>query len=153
VRFVRSLALTRLLAPVPAAAPLATQDAEPIARAAIETYAATVGLARALGDQYGFATLFYWQPAIYSKAKRTAYEEQAANRPEIPRALYTAAYALAPSILAGTPVRDLSGVFGDDPAPAYIDFCHLGEPGNEVVAAAMAGDVAAALERRAGSAD
>jgi hypothetical protein len=144
--FVRQLALYQWMTPPPDGAPAGwTPDMRPLAEGAVRVYLGTIDLAQRLAESRGFTALFYWQPIVFTKAKPTAYEKRVAEEPSVPRAFYEHSYAVAREALIGSPVRDLSGVFGENPQPVYIDFCHLGERGNAIIADAIAGDVAAAL--------
>lgn len=145
--FVRNLALFQMLTPPPpeSAAPSWNGELEKLSDDATRVYLGTVGAAERLAREYGFAALFYWQPTLFTKARPTAYEQRMAAQPAVPRQFYERSYERARALLKGSPVRDLSAVFGDDPQPVYIDFCHLGETGNAKIAAAMAGDLSAAL--------
>lgn len=144
-------ALFRLVQPAPAEAPPPPWDdaTRRLADGALEVYLGGVEVARALARAHGFTALFYWQPIVHTKERLSPWERDAAAAPAVPAEFYRRSYERARPALAAAGVRDLSGVFGDDPQPVFIDFCHLGEKGNEVLAAAMVDDVAAALETRA----
>jgi lysophospholipase L1-like esterase len=147
IEFVEQLALFRLFAPPPrdeTAVPW-SPELQSVSHAAVDIYLATVAEARAQAESRGIRSLFYWQPIVFTKKSPTPYEQRAASNPSVPRTYYQRSYAIAGEALVGSPVRNLSDVFGDDAEPVYIDFCHLGEKGNEIIAGAMAPEVAAAL--------
>jgi hypothetical protein len=145
--FIRQLALFQWMTPKPADTPAPwTPEMLPLAEGAVRVYLGTIDLVQRLAESRGFTALFYWQPIVFTKARPTAYEKRMAEEASVPRAFYERSYTVAREALVGSPVRDLSGVFGDDPQPVYIDFCHLGERGNAIIAEAIAGDVATALD-------
>ena len=139
------------------ASSLRTSDAEAGAQAgtqalASETlalYARNLQIVEALSERFGFATLYYWQPSVFSKAPRTAYEDSlVALRPERERELFRHAAALAArsgELAAIEGFADLSNVFSDTPDPLFFDFIHLSEAGNALIASAMTSDLSAAL--------
>lgn len=65
-------ALVRRLRPSP---PLADATPDLVAET-VDVYRANVAHVHRLGDAYGFARLFYWQPAIFDKPVLTSYEER-----------------------------------------------------------------------------
>jgi hypothetical protein len=44
--------------------------------------------------------------------------------------------------------HDLSGIFAEVREPVFVDWCHLGETGNEIVAKRIAQDVIPLLSRK-----
>lgn len=113
----------------------------------VSVYRENVTLVRALADRYRFSTLFYWQPTLFDKPRRTAWEE---TRLELVREMEshfseTKTRATAP---AGPSPIDLTDIFRSEAAPIFLDWCHTGERGNEIVATRMLEDVAKALGQR-----
>ena len=49
------------------------------------------------------------------------------------------------------PFQDISAIFADVKAPVYVDWCHLGESGNDMVSKRMAIDVLALFPQSAGT--
>jgi hypothetical protein len=107
----------------------------------LDAYEEFVRQARAIGQEYGFAVHFFWQPNIYSLSKApTPYEQQilAASDPAL-RASQQAVYTAARErFAAGGSVVFLANLFDQVPEPVYIDFCHTRPRGNRLVADAMA---------------
>ena len=123
-------------------------DTEALAQETVSTYASNIQLAKALGGAYGFGVRFYWQPSVYSKASLTDYEQKLEARWPERRALFLAverAVAQSAELRMEPLFRNLSRAFDNRPEPLYVDAFHLGEPGNELIAQAIAGDVAADL--------
>jgi lysophospholipase L1-like esterase len=111
----------------------------------IATYRGNMELVKALGEQYHFKYLFYWQPTIFQKVHLTEYERlQRLAIKDIGQFVHRTHEVLQQSGLADQGeyfLRDLSQVFADVRDPVYLDWCHLGESGNEIIAQRMANDV------------
>ena len=129
-----------------------------LATSVVDTYRSNIDLVRALGEQYRFQHLFYWQPTVFEKTRLTGYEsaEQAKLAPaenfarEVRDALSRSGLATMPEYS----FADLGPIFADVRDPVFVDWCHLGESGNETIARRMAADVVAVMargERTAGS--
>jgi lysophospholipase L1-like esterase len=156
VRRLRRLTGLPLAGPLPAAeADLARIDLSELAHAAVAVYAANLRLIRLLAAAYGFRPLFFWQPVITTKRRKTAdearWEADYTGDPASRRALYTAIVAARRArrdLAAAADAVDLSGLFDDRADPVYIDLYHLSEAGNAAVAEAMLPHVARALAFR-----
>jgi lysophospholipase L1-like esterase len=114
----------------------------------VDEFCSAARIAQALGREYGFQPLFYWQPVIFSKPRLTSYEMAARERYGYARSFFQRVYATVaagPPTCAGLRVRDLGGTFAADAAPRYIDAFHLSEDGNAIVAATIGADVIDAL--------
>lgn len=104
---------------------------EETAEAVVDIYRENVEFVRSLARQYGFQVWFFWQPMVTTKADRSEEEKK-----------YTFAYKRIPEvndvsremISAEQLAVDLSDVFDDHPETLYIDWVHLGEEGNRIVA-------------------
>ncbi len=121
----------------------------------IEQVAATVarrhreGAAHAarLGKDYGFAVASFWQPTVFTKRAKTAAETDHATAfgPNL-GAIYTGARAAI-----GNQIEDLGDTFSDATQDVYIDWCHVGEDGNEVLARRILESVAPLVRQRLAS--
>ncbi len=120
-----------------AKAPAAKIDDVPLmASRVVDAYAANVRAVQGMARQFGFRSLFFWQPTVFTKARRSPDEATAAGT----RADFAPMYAatrdqLEARSLAG--VLDLSEVFGDAEQAVFFDFCHVNESGNGTIAQAM----------------
>lgn len=107
--------------------------------------------ASALGSEYGFDCLFYWQPTIWCGEKpRTAWEDsiwtggseafQAGGDPDWKELLCRTEALVASEAGSIHGYQDLSGVFDSTSAEMYSDYsgCHLNPQGNELVAEIIA---------------
>jgi lysophospholipase L1-like esterase len=110
---------------------------EPLAEELVEAYLNNVRSVRALGDQFGFESWFFWQPSVFTRETPSPFEQRVIDSSLIVhRDLQLAANghleALAPEVI------DFSGLLDTRPEPLYLDFCHLSEAGNRLVAGEMA---------------
>jgi hypothetical protein len=152
----RTLRRLRQLTGLPLRGPLSmppidlTQiDLAGLAGDVIAVYRANLRLVRALAVAYGFTPLFFWQPAIATKATKTADEERWAREhtsdPESRARLHTAIIAERRRCHQSADAIDLSALFDRWADPVYIDLYHLSEAGNAAAAEAMLPAVAAAV--------
>jgi lysophospholipase L1-like esterase len=105
-----------------------------------------------LGEDFGFRTLFYWQPSVYSKPSLTPYERGFIweHDREMFDAIGDVLEAQREELLA-LDFHNLRGIFADAKEPLFIDSCHLSEIGNAIIARRMAEDVLRLVaERREG---
>jgi len=134
-------------------------DLSRLAREVIAAYAANLRMVRLLAGGYGFQPLFFWQPVIVTKKRKTSDEQRwardyttdPARRQFLCEAIIAERCHCAEFISAPDAI-DLSSLFDDWVEPVYIDLYHLSEAGNAAVAEAMLPTVAAAasaLRRRA----
>jgi hypothetical protein len=117
----------------------------------VHTYCSNMDLAKTLGDRYGFSSLIYWQPTIFHKGSRTPYEQAEMDRAKATEPFYRTTYELIERHRCGehrASFHDLSGIFAEVREPVFVDWCHLGETGNEIVAKRIAQDVIPLLSRK-----
>ena len=122
-------------------------DRASLAKATVETYLNNLKMVQALSRAYGFKCLFYWQPVIYLKQHLTEYERKSIeDGPHYPgmKEFYLDTYATlrqrTGSLPEGLALHDISALFSAVQEPLYIDFNHLGEKGNSLIAHRMAED-------------
>jgi len=119
---------------------------ETLVQDVVASYTGNIEVVKALGEHYHFKYLFYWQPTVFQKAHLTDYErvQAAAKMQTIEQFVRRTYEVIRQSTLAErreTSFHDLSLVFADLREPVYVDWSHLGESGNEIIARRMAGDV------------
>jgi lysophospholipase L1-like esterase len=110
---------------------------EALARETVEYYEKNVDIVEGLGRAFGFEAAFFWQPAIFTKTPLTPYEEDRERDHRYAAEMYRSATAHVRGHqgLMGRPhFFDLSGVFENDPAQRYVDFCHTNESANRKIA-------------------
>src|SRR5262245_5173205 len=116
-------------------------DKRALAQATAGIYLNNIMLVRALSESYGFTALFYWQPMIHLKQHLTGYErdamEREANYPGM-KAFYLETYAAlrarAAHLDRDMAFHDISAIFSDVREPIYVDFNHMGDKGNGLIA-------------------
>src|SRR5262249_44200595 len=108
-----------------------------------------------LSRSYGFTSLFYWQPVIYTKQGLTEYERQSleldVHYPGM-KEFYLDTYAALRKSSAGldksVAFHDISSIFSDIREPIFVDFNHMGGKGNRQIAKRMAQDFVQLLSER-----
>ena len=146
---VASSELIRLLRREARVSPLEEGLARHLANEVARVYAQNVALVQALARARGFRALFYLQPVVFTKPTLTEFEQRDATERDYARRFYLDCYEQCRERLAGVAdFHDLSGIFAAETAPRFLDFCHLGEPGNEALADRIAPDVARCLASR-----
>jgi lysophospholipase L1-like esterase len=138
--------------PVPLEYEKAVADKEALAHAVAETYLNNIKLVETLSRSYGFTSLFYWQPVIYTKQHLTEYERQSleldVHYPGM-KEFYLDTYAALRKSSAGLDKRvafhDISSIFSDVHEPIFVDFNHMGGKGNSFIARRMAEDFVSCL--------
>ncbi len=122
-------------------------DKQALSRAVVDTYFNNIKLVQALSESYGFKCLFYWQPVIYLKQHLTEYErkslEMDVNYPGM-KEFYLDTYAFlnqrSGDLKSDIPFHDISSIFSEIYEPIYVDFNHMGEKGNSLIAQRMVED-------------
>ena len=122
-------------------------DKKALARAVAETYLNNTKLVQALSKSYGFKCIFYWQPVIYLKRRLTDYERTSlqldVSYPGL-KEFYLDTYAslkqCAADLKKDIALHDISSIFSDVDEPIYVDFNHMGDRGNSLIARRMAED-------------
>ncbi|MDX2183740.1 MAG: SGNH/GDSL hydrolase family protein [Gemmatimonadaceae bacterium] len=128
--------------PAPSTATTVSADADSVlASGVVDTYLANQRVVRALAVQYGFRTLFAWQPSIFDKPTLTPYEQGQREAmtgfgPFYGIVTRAVRRAIADSTLHRD-VADLSGALAEVRDPLFIDWCHVGEAGNALIAARL----------------
>lgn len=123
----------RLLAPAPPPAP----DSIALAGELVRVYRDTVMQARALAADRGIGVLHVWQPHLFAKASRSAYEAgQHDSSLSRHRELQLAADAVLREA-ADPQLLDASALFAHTTEPRFIDFVHLGRAGNAALVEAI----------------
>src|SRR5262249_15833005 len=133
----------------------AISDKSSLAHAVVETYLNNIKLVQTLSQSYGFASLFYWHPVIYTNRHPTEYERQSleldVNYPGL-KEFYLDTYDILLRRSAGLnnniAFNDISSIFSDIREPIFVDFNHTGEKGNRLIAKRTAQDFARLLSDR-----
>jgi hypothetical protein len=115
---------------------------EALSAAIVADYKTSYDLLLRLASSYHFKLFCFLQPVIFTRDHPTAEELDGDRhvRDEEIKKLYLDTYAL----LKQTPLPDfydLSGALNDVQGTYYVDFCHLSEEGNRIVAVKMAKNI------------
>ena len=92
------------------------KELELLADGVVQGYLGNVRLVEALGRQYGFRPLFVWQPVIFAKPKRVAFEEEEAEKYGWTRELFREVQtriARSDELKSDRAFHDLSGILAD----------------------------------------
>lgn len=103
-----------------------------------ETYFHNIRVVNALSLEYNFEAVFYWQPTIFNKSKLTKYEKLEYARELSVKSLFDEVYRIVSKKNHTDGFYDLSNLFYNTNPPVFIDFCHISEDGNLIVAKEMA---------------
>jgi hypothetical protein len=126
--------------------------AEPLARGVVEAYRTNLETVKALSQHFGFQVLFYWQPLLYDKMPLTAYEEDNKKAHAKFQKFFEKTYqAIRTSNVERSHAgmfHDLSRVFSDTRDPVFVDWCHMGEKGNALIADRMMIDILPLVQRK-----
>jgi len=109
----------------------------------VRLYRGNLDILGALSRHYGFRYRAYWQPVVFSKRDPSPYEQKQSDKMEYVRPIYLEVYrrvAADSALLANPCFHNLSGIF-DGAGPVYLDFCHITERGNGIIARQMYEDL------------
>jgi lysophospholipase L1-like esterase len=117
----------------------------------IGIYRSNIELVKALAAHYGFQYIFYWQPTIFQKTHLTAYEESERRKQREIQPFFQKTYkhlAEQRNFAKGESYKfhNLSYIFSDVQEPLFVDWIHLGESGNAIIADRMVADVLAIID-------
>ena len=130
-------------------------DDEELIRQVVDLYLGNVHVLAALANQFDFQAFCYWQPVGFVGKPLTKYEQQSMPGLDLPgeaghrSRFFRDAYAHMETRPLPKHVRNISRTFEADASPYYLDFCHLSERGNAVVARVIVEDIARSLSRPA----
>jgi len=119
-----------------------SQKSKTLKKDIVEVYLNNLKIIHALGKAYGFVPLFYWQPVIYTKKNLTPFEKKFATEPL--GSLYHQAQAeMQANYQKFAPYHffDISGLFSAANHEVYLDYCHVNEDANQIIAQRIAADL------------
>lgn len=115
------------------------------AEEAVDLYLKNIELVEALALSYKFKCRFYWQPTMFGKNKLSEYEKAEYDSQKHLEKFYDETYRIVrektTSLRDDKSFHDLSAIFSDEEEPIYIDWMHLSERGNAVIAQVMAEEI------------
>ena len=102
-------------------------------------YLSNVKLIKSLESEYNFKSFFYWQPSIITKTTLSEDEKTKIRKSNQPvEFIYI---PVSREVVKSEDVRDLTDVFRDYNSSLYIDWMHISENGNEIIAKEIANDI------------
>jgi len=116
------------------------EERSQLGHAVVHVYAANLAIIGGLARNFGFNTLFFWQPVIFSKVHLSPGEEDATEESSHMRDFFIEGYndmRNDTELLANSHFHDLSEIFDDLKQPIYFDLVHVTEHGNEMIGQAM----------------
>jgi lysophospholipase L1-like esterase len=120
-----------------------------LAEDVVARYRANVEMIQNLGRAYGFRPLFFWQPTVFGKPRRTPFEAEEKEKYAWTEAMFASVYGEIRGDLglkSEPDFHDLSTIFADEPDLIYIDYCHTTEDANARIAAAITETLVKAIE-------
>lgn len=116
-----------------------------LAKSVVLLYWRNVQLVMALGAQYRFVPLFYWQPILLDKTHLSPFEalQLAKAQEEVPRTFHSTVLSALPEMRPANVdrFRILAPLVENIVEPLFIDSVHLGEIGNQLIADRIAADI------------
>jgi len=128
----------------PHPAPLHAELAEGIVR----LYRGNLEIVEALSKQYGFRYEAYWQPVVFSKKNLSLYEQLQSDKQQHVRPLFVDVYRRVGQdsvLLNNDRFHNISSIFDVTGSPVYLDFCHITEAGNAIIAQKMFAGIRSSL--------
>lgn len=113
----------------------AIENKEELAEEVIDVYSHNIKMIHALEKEYGFKAYFFWQPCLYTKKHLSETEENLTEQQlEISQLYNLGVNHSHLKLNEDTSFIDISNIFDNHNETVFIDWCHLGENGNEIVA-------------------
>jgi len=110
----------------------------------LSVYSDIMHQVRSYGARYEFESCFFWQPSLFTKKQLTEFE---ASEKQV-NIRYAEILAAVHSKIAGfselnkaNGFYDISDIFDDQSEGLYLDFAHVSEKGNQIIAEAMAPEI------------
>lgn len=102
-----------------------------------DVYESNIKIVQALGKEFGFHSLFYWQPTIVTKETLSKDEQNIYVDPSIRDSYLLVSEEMAKS----SKVTDLTNIYDSETRTIFIDWAHKSERGNLIIAKKMTEDV------------
>ena len=98
----------------------------------------------ALSEEYNFTPLFYWQPTIFTKETLSSAEQNIVASLSVRES-----FIQVTKLIQENPhIHDLTQIFNGHPETIYVDWSHISEAGNALVAKSIAQDIQIVMERQ-----
>jgi lysophospholipase L1-like esterase len=126
------------------------EDLERLADDVVRRYAANLTLADSLGRGFGFRSLFYWQPVLFTKRVLVPFEREEVARFAWLEGMFRIVLRrvrASAELKANPAFHDLGAAYDDAHDLVFIDYCHTTESANQRIAQAITDDVIEAMNR------
>ena len=144
VKFIRGL-----IQPEMKPLPYSGSDIQKLASETIEVYLKNITTINLWAKEYGFKAIYYWQPTIFSKTELSDFEKLEAEKFSFIMDMVQASNHYAGNIQINqelTAFYNISDIFRNESKPVFIDYCHVSEYGNSVIAKRMVADISKFIE-------
>ncbi|WP_165229925.1 SGNH/GDSL hydrolase family protein [Aquisphaera insulae] len=111
-----------------------------LAAGVVRGYESNVAMVQALGKTQGFRALMVWQPDVFSRVRPIPFEAEEAEKFGWVRPLFQEVHRglrASSTLKADAAFLDLSEVLAERESLSFVDYCHVTEEANEVVATAI----------------
>ena len=128
---------------------LSEVDEQRLSDAVIQNYDANIRIVESLGASYGFACRFFWQPDVFTKLAPADSESARISQQQGCKRFFLATHAKVRhrQVLSNqSDFEDISAVFDDVRGPVFLDFAHVTEEANRLIAQRMLPAVAATVK-------
>jgi lysophospholipase L1-like esterase len=129
--------------------PYSGSEIQKLATETIEVYLKNITTINLWAKEYGFKVIFYWQPTIFNKPELSDFEKLEAEKYGFIKDIVHAADVHDSNIkadLESSVFYNISDIFRNESKLVFIDYCHVSEYGNSVIANKMTEDIAAVLK-------
>ncbi len=144
--------ITELTKPKQIQTDYSDSEIENLTQGVIDIYNQNIKLVFSLAEEYGFYTLFYWQPSIFNKKQLSDYEQQESEKVNYIQDFtkkVNSKFTHEELHYKSLNFFDISEMFSNESTPVFIDFCHISEYGNSIIAERMADDIKSVFNRSA----
>jgi lysophospholipase L1-like esterase len=124
------------------------QELKLLALETFDLYQENMHLVYSLGEESDFKSIFYWQPTVFNKRNLSEYEKERVNEMEYLKSFLKSVnnYMITEDVIhQSLYYYDISEIFYDEKEPVFIDYCHVSEYGNSVIAKRIAKDIISIL--------
>ncbi|MBN2174963.1 MAG: SGNH/GDSL hydrolase family protein [Bacteroidales bacterium] len=125
------------------------KELKTLSQDAIDIYNENIKMVYALAKTYDFKVIFYWQPTIFNKLVLSEYEKKQASDNEYLREFTKSTNNKLEQKeihFENLDFFDISDIFLNETEPVFIDYCHVSEYGNSVIARRMVNDILGLLK-------
>lgn len=125
------------------------QELNMLSQKTLDLYHENMRLVYSLGEQRDFKSLFYWQPTIFDKRSLSDYEKEREKDVDFLKDFLKSVskHVITEDISHQSLYYfDISDIFEDEKEPVFIDYCHVSEYGNSVIAKRIKQDIISILE-------